>query len=95
VASSLDDPDHARSDSPVAPPGADHPLRLALEKAISHLKPRHREVFLLFAVEGFTHGEIGRILEIPEGTSKTFLFEAKKKLQRWLAPAQAERSAAS
>ena len=74
---------------------ADHPLRLALEKAISRLKPRHREVFLLFAVEGFTHGEIGRILGIPEGTSKTFLFEAKKRLQRWLAPAPAERSAAS
>ena len=95
VASSLDDPDSARRETPAAPPGADHPLRLALEKAISRLKPRHREVFLLFAVEGFTHGEIGRILGIPEGTSKTFLFEAKKKLQRWLGPLPVERSAAS
>jgi RNA polymerase sigma-70 factor (ECF subfamily) len=69
-----------------ADPGADHPLRLALEKAVARLKPRHRTVFLLFAVEGFTHGEIARILGIPEGTSKTFLFEAKKKLQRWLGP---------
>ena len=42
-------------------------------------------LFLLFEVEGFTHGEIARILGIPEGTSKTFLFDAKKKLQRWLA----------
>jgi RNA polymerase sigma-70 factor (ECF subfamily) len=68
-----------------AVPGADHPLRLALEKAVARLAPKHRAVFLLFAVEGFTHGEIARILGIPEGTSKTFLFDARKKLQRWLA----------
>jgi RNA polymerase sigma-70 factor (ECF subfamily) len=84
VASSLDEAGHPGRGAPAAPPGADHPLRLALEKAVERLKPRHRAVFLLFAVEGFTHGEIGRILGIPEGTSKTFLFEAKKKLQSWL-----------
>jgi RNA polymerase sigma-70 factor, ECF subfamily len=67
-----------------ADPVADPPLRLALEKAVARLDPRHRAVFLLFSVEGFTHGEIARILGIPEGTSKTFLFEAKRKLQRWL-----------
>ena len=72
--------------NPAAPTRTDHPLRLALEKAVTRLKPRHRAVFLLFAVEGFTHGEIGRILGIPEGTSKTFLFEAKKTLQRRLGP---------
>lgn len=66
-------------------PGADHPLRLALEKSVARLKPQHRAVFLLFEVEGFTHAEIARILGIPEGTSKTFLFDAKKKLQKWLA----------
>jgi RNA polymerase sigma-70 factor, ECF subfamily len=64
---------------------SDHPLRLALEKSVARLAPKHRAVFLLFEVEGFTHGEIARILGIPEGTSKTFLFDAKKKLQRWLA----------
>ena len=96
VASSLDEAGDAGRGVPAAPPGADHPLRLALEKAVAHLKPRHRAVFLLFAVEGFTHGEIGRILGIPEGTSKTFLFEAKKKLQRWLGPtASVEGSVAS
>ena len=96
VAASLDAAEEAGRPTPAAPPVADHPLRLALEKAVSHLKPRHRAVFLLFAVEGFTHGEIGRILGIPEGTSKTFLFEAKKKLQRSLGPqVPAERGAAS
>ncbi len=72
-----------------APAGADHPLRLALETAVGRLNPKHRAVFLLFEVEGFSHNEISRILGIPEGTSKTFLFGAKKKLQRWLAPSAA------
>ena len=72
---------------------ADPPLRLALETAVGRLNPKHRAVFLLFEVEGFSHGEIARILGIPEGTSKTFLFGAKKKLQRWLAPASAARMA--
>lgn len=80
-------PPTEESDSSLpAVPAADHPLRLALEKAVARLAPKHRAVFLLFAVEGFTHGEIARILGIPEGTSKTFLFDARKKLQRWLAP---------
>ena len=96
AASALDDAAGAGRGAPAAPPGTDHPLRLALEKAVTRLKPRHRAVFLLFAVEGFTHGEIGRILGIPEGTSKTFLFEAKKTLQRWLGPQIAvERGVAS
>jgi len=41
-------------------------------------------VFLLFAVEGMKHAEIAAILEIPEGTSKGWLFEAKRELQRIL-----------
>jgi RNA polymerase sigma factor (sigma-70 family) len=75
---------HDGRENVAALPGSDHPLRLALEKSVALLPPKHRAVFLLFEVEGFTHGEIGRILGIPEGTSKTFLFDAKKKLQRWL-----------
>lgn len=92
--SSLETPD-GRDLLPSAP-GSDHPLRLALETSVARLKPKHRAVFLLFEVEGFSHGEIGRILGIPEGTSKTFLFDAKKKLQKWLAPrlAPAARTAA-
>jgi RNA polymerase sigma-70 factor (ECF subfamily) len=94
--SSLDaDADAGRPEAAVTP-GADHPLRLALEKAVARLQPRQRTVFQLFSVEGFTHGEIGKILGIPEGTSKTLLFEAKKKLQRWLkSRSPMERSLAS
>ena len=41
-------------------------------------------VFLLFEVEGLKHAEIAAILEVPEGTSKAWLFEAKKELKRML-----------
>jgi RNA polymerase sigma-70 factor (ECF subfamily) len=59
-------------------------LRVSLAKAIEKLEERRRQVFVLYAVEGFTHAEIGEILGIPEGTSKAFLFEAKKELRRLL-----------
>ncbi len=63
---------------------SDHPLRLTLERTLEKLSERSRTVFLLFEVEGFKHREIAAILNIPEGTSKNLLFEAKKELQRLL-----------
>jgi RNA polymerase sigma-70 factor (ECF subfamily) len=65
----------------------DAPLRIALEKAMARLRPRHRDVFLLFEVEGFLHREIAEILDIAEGTSKALLFEAKRELQSALGAA--------
>jgi RNA polymerase sigma-70 factor (ECF subfamily) len=66
---------------------SDHPLRLTLEKHLAQLDPRSRNVFLLFEVEGFSHREIGEILDIREGTSKSILFEAKRGLQRLISQA--------
>jgi RNA polymerase sigma-70 factor (ECF subfamily) len=66
-------------------PASDHPLRLSLEACVKDLEPRRRAAFLLFEVEGFTHREVGDILGVPEGTSKTLLFEARRELQRLLA----------
>lgn len=62
-------------------PAGDHPLRLTLQRAIGRLAPIYRDVFLLAEVEGYTHREIGAILEIPEGTSKARLFEARRQLR--------------
>jgi RNA polymerase sigma-70 factor (ECF subfamily) len=75
--------------------GADHPLRLSLEQCLARLRPRHRSVFLLFEVEGFSHREIGEILEVAEGTSKTLLFAAKRELQGMLWSAGAAARASS
>jgi RNA polymerase sigma-70 factor (ECF subfamily) len=60
------------------------PLRIALERALGRLSEKHRAVFLLAEVEGFTHSEIASILDIPLGTSKGWLFEARRELQRLL-----------
>jgi RNA polymerase sigma factor (sigma-70 family) len=69
---------------PEVPSRTDVPLRILLQRAIDRLNDRHRTVFLLFEVEGLKHSEIATILEVPEGTSRTWLFEAKRALKRML-----------
>jgi RNA polymerase sigma-70 factor (ECF subfamily) len=60
------------------------PLKVALERALSLLNDRQRIVFLMFEVEGLKHSEIAATLEVPEGTSRSWLFEAKCQLKRLL-----------
>lgn len=52
-----------------------------LLKEISALPPGYRTVFNLFIMEGHTHKEIARQLNISESTSKTQLMKAKLFLQ--------------
>jgi RNA polymerase sigma factor (sigma-70 family) len=52
-----------------------------LEQAISALPEGCRTVFVLAEIEGFTHREIGEMIGIAEGTSKSQLFFAKKRLR--------------
>ncbi len=59
----------------------DHPLRVAIERAVARLDPRERAVFLLCEVEGFSHREAAEILDVREGASRTLLFRAKRRLQ--------------
>ena len=59
-------------------------MRVALEDALRRINPKHRMVFLLYEAEGLKHAEIADVLDIPEGTSKAWLFEAKKELKRML-----------
>ena len=63
---------------------ADHPLRLSIETAVRRLEPQERAAFLLCEVEGFSHRETGEILEVSEGTSRTLLFRARRRLQQEL-----------
>jgi RNA polymerase sigma factor (sigma-70 family) len=49
---------------------------------IQELSPGYRTVFNLYVVEGYSHKEIGDILEISEGTSKSQLARAKMILQK-------------
>lgn len=79
---------HAGPANAASPPQPQIALRAQLDQALRRIDPRRRTVFLLFAVEGMKHSEIAAILEIPEGTSKAWLFEAKRELQRLLTEAR-------
>ena len=48
---------------------------------VRQISPGYRTVFNLYVVEGYTHKEIGDILGISEGTSKSQLSRAKVLLQ--------------
>ena len=55
--------------------------RIDLERAIARLPDRSREVLVLHDVEGWTHEEISRSLGIAEGTSKSQLHHARRKMR--------------
>lgn len=63
-----------------------HADRLDLERAIAALPHGYRTVLLLHDVEGFTHEEIGRRLEITPGTSRSQLFHARRTMRGLLKP---------
>lgn len=51
---------------------------------IQHLSPAYRTVLNLFIIEGFSHEEIAKQLDISVGTSKSNLSKARKQLQNIL-----------
>ncbi|MBP8792823.1 MAG: RNA polymerase sigma factor [Lutibacter sp.] len=50
-------------------------------KLLDQLPELHRIVFNLYEIQGFSHQEIAKELEITESTSRVFLTRAKKKLR--------------
>jgi len=58
--------------------------RISLNEAIRQLAPGYRAVFILHDIEGYEHEEIGKILSIAEGTSKSQLHKARLKLRALL-----------
>lgn len=61
-----------------------------LLKLINELPVGYRTVFNLYAIEGFNHAEIGKMLEISENTSKSQLSRARKWLQTRLVKIESE-----
>lgn len=55
-----------------------------LQTAILTLPDGFRTIFVLAEIEGYTHREIAGMLNISEGTSKSQLFHAKRKLRSML-----------
>jgi len=66
----------ARRETPIA--------RIDLDRAIERLPEGCREAFVLHDVEGFDHKEVGALLGIAEGTSKSQVFKARMKLRGFL-----------
>lgn len=55
-----------------------------LQALIDNLPEGYRMVFVMYAIEGYKHNEIAKMLNIKEGTSKSQLFKARKMLQQQL-----------
>ena len=59
-------------------------LSMDFERAIERLPDGARQVFVLHDIEGYTHEEIGSLLEVATGTSKAQLHRARMILRRHL-----------
>jgi len=68
----------------VDPPSSDPLLSRRLEAALARLPSGMREVLVLHDVEQYTHEEIGEVLRITAGTSKSQLFKARAKMRELL-----------
>lgn len=69
--------------SPDPAPGIQRDERV--KAALQTLSEDHREVVFLTFYEHLSYAEIGRLLGVPEGTVKSRMFHAKKKLAEALA----------
>lgn len=79
-----DDGSIARAETP-----PDSELGLVIEDAVATLSDRHRQVFLLHTVDGYSHPEIADMLGIPVGTSKARLSRARVHLRTLIDPTSA------
>lgn len=60
----------------------DHLDQQDLLNMVQSLSPGYRTVFNLYVVEGYSHKEIGKLLSISEGTSKSQLARSRQILQK-------------
>jgi RNA polymerase sigma-70 factor, ECF subfamily len=74
----------APEDVPIAPRSNDSLLQKRLERALDELPEGMRQVLILHDVEGYTHEEIGDVLGVTSGTSKSQLFKARAKMRSLL-----------
>jgi len=56
-----------------------------LRQALAELPERRRVAVVLFDVEGYSHAEIAGVLGIPEGTVRSEVFHARRRLRALLA----------
>lgn len=76
---------------PFRDPAEADELRRRLSEGLALLTDRQRAVIVLHDVEGFTHGEIGAMLGMPEGTARSDLHHARSTLRRALEDLRSDR----
>ncbi len=57
-------------------------VKMALSTALAGLPPRQRLIFVLKEIEGFKYSEISEMLKVPEGTVKSIMHRAVRKLRK-------------
>jgi RNA polymerase sigma factor (sigma-70 family) len=72
---------HVQQSQPLAVSNLSHEELVGL---IQKLTPAYRAVFNLYVIDGYTHEEIGKLLNISEGTSKSNLSKARENLRSML-----------
>ena len=73
--------DHA-AEVGIPPEAISKTKSVELLRLIRELPPATQAVFNLYITEGYNHKEIGKLMNISEGTSKWHLSEARKILQK-------------
>lgn len=71
--------------APARPPAAGPVDPIDLARAIDGLPDGYRRVLVLHDLEGYTHEEIGRLLGVAAGTSKSQLHRARARVRARLA----------
>lgn len=71
-------------DAAVPPKQGDAFLQMRLSRALDELPEGMRRVLILHDVEGYTHEEIGEVLGVTAGTSKSQLSKARAKMRNML-----------
>lgn len=61
-------------------------LRERMDQAMESLTERQRAALVLYEVEGYSHAEVAQVLGVPEGTARSDLFHAKRRLRPLLEP---------
>ena len=59
-------------------------LKARVQAALATLPERQRIAVTLFDLEGYAHAEIAKVLGIPEGTVRSDVFHARRKLREAL-----------
>lgn len=80
VGAAVDPP--GRPDSDAAAAAERSELQDAIARALDRLPRRQRAVFVLKHMEGHSYADVGRILALPEGTAKSLMYRAVRRLRR-------------